>query len=397
MKYCVIMLILLFGTLLSAGINGVIISDGTIAVSNGASFTVSGALTVSGTSTFYSQSTKACSGATSFPGPEGSLDEVIITPAGDMGSTAVQHYSGTKHPNASTGIKSWWIVNPGTNQNCTITFKVRTTDLTGLTASNLAICERKTGVWQKHTEASLPTVSVSGNYTTLTFTGLNLVAAKGSHELTLGDRDDSTLPVELSSFTAIAIDENNVNIQWRTESESNVLGYNIYRSQEDVLDSAERLNFSVIEGANSSQGQSYSYADKTIEADSYYYWLENVDFGGTTGLYGPVFVQVKQPSTDAPIQEIYKVTKLQGVYPNPFNPETTVSFSLLKTSRVSIKIFNAKGQFVTTLFDDFEKAGLHRIAWNGKNKSGKACKSGIYYVKMHAGDYQEIKRITILK
>jgi hypothetical protein len=92
------------------------------------------------------------------------------------------------------------------------------------------------------------------------------------------------------------------------------------------------------------------------------------------------------------------VTKLQGNYPNPFNPTTMISFSVAQTSSfVNLEVFNIKGQKVKELVDEILPAGQHSVTWNGKDANGKPVSSGIYFYKMKTADYSSIKKMILLK
>jgi hypothetical protein len=91
------------------------------------------------------------------------------------------------------------------------------------------------------------------------------------------------------------------------------------------------------------------------------------------------------------------VTALNGNYPNPFNPETTVSFSLKNSSKVSVDIYNILGQKVKTLVNDQLNAGNHSYRWNGKDDSGHSVSSGIYFYKMNAGSYTATAKMVLMK
>jgi len=89
---------------------------------------------------------------------------------------------------------------------------------------------------------------------------------------------------------------------------------------------------------------------------------------------------------------------LIGNYPNPFNPETTISFSVAQTSSlVNVEIFNIKGQKVKQLVNEILPAGRHIAVWNGKDDNGKQATSGIYFYQMKSGDYQKSRKILLLK
>ncbi len=88
---------------------------------------------------------------------------------------------------------------------------------------------------------------------------------------------------------------------------------------------------------------------------------------------------------------------LKGNYPNPFNPETTIEFSLGSADRAELNIYNIKGQKVKSLVSGELSQGTHRIVWNGRDDSGQTVGSGIYFVRMQAGNYTETKKITLIK
>lgn len=92
------------------------------------------------------------------------------------------------------------------------------------------------------------------------------------------------------------------------------------------------------------------------------------------------------------------VTKLQGNYPNPFNPTTTISFAVAQTSLfVNIEVFNIKGQKVKTLVDKILPAGNHTIVWNGEDEKSKSVSSGVYFYKMKTRNYLSSKKMILLK
>lgn len=84
-------------------------------------------------------------------------------------------------------------------------------------------------------------------------------------------------------------------------------------------------------------------------------------------------------------------------YPNPFNPSTSLSYTLDRESRVSIEIFNVKGQKVKTLINDVKPIGNHSVEWNGTDQNGNSCSSGIYFYKFISEDHQVTKKMLMVK
>jgi hypothetical protein len=83
--------------------------------------------------------------------------------------------------------------------------------------------------------------------------------------------------------------------------------------------------------------------------------------------------------------------------PNPFNPETNISYYLPTASHVILTIYNVLGQRVRTLFDDYQEAGTHTLVWDGKREDGASLSSGIYFYRMQAGDFRETKKMSLMK
>ncbi len=79
-------------------------------------------------------------------------------------------------------------------------------------------------------------------------------------------------------------------------------------------------------------------------------------------------------------------------YPNPFNPETKISFSLPKSTFVTLEIYNSLGQKVATLINNEMNSGSHKITFNASDLS-----SGIYYYKMQAGQFQSARKMLLLQ
>lgn len=89
-------------------------------------------------------------------------------------------------------------------------------------------------------------------------------------------------------------------------------------------------------------------------------------------------------------------SQLYQNYPNPFNSQTKIIFQLNKTSVVTIEIYNILGQKIITLLDQVKSPGEYSVNWNGKTQSGLQANSGIYFLRMKAGDYISVKKAALL-
>ncbi len=92
-----------------------------------------------------------------------------------------------------------------------------------------------------------------------------------------------------------------------------------------------------------------------------------------------------------------KATELTNNYPNPFNPETRIGYSLHEATNVVIDIYNIRGQLVKTLINNHQNQGQYTIVWNGRDQKGKPVSSGIYYCRMKTKSYQKIHKLMLIK
>lgn len=79
-------------------------------------------------------------------------------------------------------------------------------------------------------------------------------------------------------------------------------------------------------------------------------------------------------------------------YPNPFNPVTTIRFALPEKAAVALKVFDLLGRQVTTLVDEEMPAGVHKVIFDAS-----ALPTGVYFYRIRAGSFTEIKKLTLLK
>ena len=84
-------------------------------------------------------------------------------------------------------------------------------------------------------------------------------------------------------------------------------------------------------------------------------------------------------------------------FPNPFNPETTIKYQLAEGTNVSLRIYNIVGQVVATLVNESQSAGRYQVRWSGTDDRGATVSSGIYFYQLTAGQFQDVKRLMLLK
>ena len=212
------------------------------------------------------------------------------------------------------------------------------------------------------------------------------------------DTDDAPLSpivVDLVSFTAERSGEE-VLLRWKTASEINQAGFNIFRraaDEEMFVKINDRIIFS--DPANSATGAEYTYLDHPESEGEYFYKLQNVELDGSATFSETISVSIatgvaEQSTTPQRFE-------LLPNYPNPFNPETRIEYTTPKESDVRLAVYNLQGQRIKTLVNELKNAGRHSVVWNGVDDSGHVAGSGIYILRIKAGDYQSSRRITLLR
>ena len=100
--------------------------------------------------------------------------------------------------------------------------------------------------------------------------------------------------------------------------------------------------------------------------------------------------------TASPSQTINRVTLHQNV-PNPFNPATTISFSLPKDGLAEISIYDAAGRRVRSLASREFESGIHELRWNGKDDAGRAVASGVYHYRLRTEKGTDSRPMTLVR
>jgi flagellar hook capping protein FlgD len=121
--------------------------------------------------------------------------------------------------------------------------------------------------------------------------------------------------------------------------------------------------------------------------------IEDVEFN--EGQVTPLFFELNSVHTSE-----YMVSHLNVLHqnsPNPFNPETKISFDLKSDSNVILEIYNMKGQIVRSLINEPLSAGNHFMVWNGQDDNNKKVSSGIYFYKIKTPDFQATRKMLLMK
>jgi hypothetical protein len=202
---------------------------------------------------------------------------------------------------------------------------------------------------------------------------------------------DVPVPAELSAFNGVFAD-GKVQLDWTTVSQTNNAGWRVLRSTDN--EHFEPVSGLVSGAGTSNERLDYRYSDVNLpkDKDRLYYVLEQVDLDGkvtrskvTEVLLGGRFADTPKEFSTA-------------LYPNPFNPATTIAYNLPEAAKVSIIIYDALGQQVRTLVGNAETAaGRYSIQWDARDNSGRQVASGVYFAQITAGKFNGKQKMLLLK
>ncbi|MBL0062343.1 MAG: T9SS type A sorting domain-containing protein [bacterium] len=141
----------------------------------------------------------------------------------------------------------------------------------------------------------------------------------------------------------------------------------------------------------STMGLQYAFADQYSPG-------ARIVVDGRAILFSTDGPQLADTSTSVKPEPIIPTdTYLYPNFPNPFNPSTEIRFDLPQTAQTELKVYNIRGQVVTTLVDEVVPAGVHQVSWNGKDSFGRAVASGVYIYTLRTPGFQDARKMLLIK
>lgn len=187
-----------------------------------------------------------------------------------------------------------------------------------------------------------------------------------------------TVAVLISEFDARAAVDG-VHLRWRVSADEVVQGYRVYRRADGETES-------VLHGGLLPAGED-SFVDRaTRHGERYTYTLAAIGQDGEETRSMPVSVTTPELALT-----------LEQNFPNPFNPSTTIAFSVPASARVTLRVHNVRGARVATLFDGRVEAGRHVIPWSGLDDAGSPVASGPYFYTLVTGGRSISRKMILLK
>ena len=348
--------------------------------------TVAGSL-VGGSSTGYVQTAGTGSliinnvGASDvlFPvGTASTYSPVTINNAGTVDNFSVRVQSAFNNPPIipSEVVNRQWTIAEATQggSDATLTFQWGTAnEASGFIRTNPIYIGRYDGTHWGETPA---------NYTDLGG-GVYTASASGFASFSaFGVGNAGALPIQLASAAANVVRDNDVEIVWKTVSETNNYGFEVYRKRGE---SGGWSKIGFVHGHGTTLvPQSYSFVDQALSFGKYSYYIKQIDLDGKSETLPAMEVTVGVTPDQAVLAQNY---------PNPFNPSTVIEFSVPQSGYTTIKAYNVLGQEVATLFEGNAEAGkIHTAQFNASSLP-----SGLYFYTLRSAGKTETKRMTLVK
>lgn len=187
-----------------------------------------------------------------------------------------------------------------------------------------------------------------------------------------------TLPVQLAAFTA-ETQNGNVTLNWNTVSEINS---DVFEVQELVAGNWTTVRTVSAKGS-ATEAASYTEVFSGLSVGTHTFRLKKVDKDGQVHFSNAISVTVEVPGTFV----------MNPAYPNPFNPQSTVTFAVAAKQNVTMNLYNVLGQHVATLYNGTVEANtLQTVRINGAE-----LKSGTYLVRLIGENFSSTQRVTLLK
>jgi len=91
------------------------------------------------------------------------------------------------------------------------------------------------------------------------------------------------------------------------------------------------------------------------------------------------------------------IPQISSNYPNPFNPSTTIAFSIPNQAATKLTVYNLKGQKVKEILSSDLAKGHHKVVWDGKDSNNRSVSSGIYLIKLDSGGKTSLRKAMLMK
>jgi hypothetical protein len=299
-----------------------------------------------------------------------------ISASADLGATTVARGHSVQTGNGNSSIKRYYEVSPSKNNSglsAELTFSYNEAELGGLSESDLELFKSTDGgsTWSEEGRSGR-----DAQNNTVTLSGIESFS-----RWTLGS-ESSPLPVELTRFEGIAIEEG-VRLTWQTASETNNAGFEVQRKAEQSRWKQVGYVESKAGGGTTTEAKSYRYVATGLPVGTHQFRLKQVDLDGTTTAHDPISVEVQ-------MQEALKLTVPA---PNPVSSRATLSFAVKEQARATVAVYDLLGRRTSTLYEGRPTPGESTRL----RLDASGLPSGSYIIRLRAEGKTETQRFTIVR
>ena len=304
-----------------------------------------------------------------------------LLPDGTQGplSVSIRSFPGTTPPHVGSGtaVSRYYSIATSAALTSTVRLAYLDAEINGIPETSMTLFRSSGTIW-----VQVPSFPNPAN---------NYVEASGVSPLgnwAIGDID-SPLPIQLASFTGIALTNGNVRLTWVTLSEINNYGFSVQRKRPIDPGYIDVPDGFVPGHGTTNEPHTYTFTDIAPGSGVWLYRLKQMDLDTSVYYTDPIEVNVVTSVTGNNQPPTFD---LRQNYPNPFNPSTTIEFSLPTAGHTTLKIYNLLGEGVASLIDGFVAAGEHTVSWNASSLP-----SGIYLYKLTSGTFVRTMKLVLTK
>ncbi len=188
---------------------------------------------------------------------------------------------------------------------------------------------------------------------------------------------------------AAEAEDSDAHLQWTPAhyQDEDLLHYNIYRSATSLVE--------INAGNFLASSTDSTYLDASLPSGTWYYVVTAMDVHGNES----------DPSNEAVVQEasaaggsaLPQRVAVQGAWPNPFNPSTTIKYAVPEAGRVQLTIFDVRGQAIRTLVAADKQPGYYDVAFDGRDAAGRILASGVYFARLQTADGISTGKLVLTK
>ena len=162
-----------------------------------------------------------------------------------------------------------------------------------------------------------------------------------------------------------------------------VFGLTIYFNDEDGTDN--NITFKAYQASTGQTSEDIVMTLAGTDYSSYAFAINEVAGGSMTPATWSGTLSIDEFA-------IPNTCNISNIYPNPFNPTTSIEYSLFENGNIELFVYNTQGRKIQTLIDGFQTVGYYSINWNASNYP-----SGIYFIRMESGESTQIQKVALIK